>query len=42
MSSLASNTQIDYGFYKLSVGQVPDQVNAIALRRGDVPLNSYL
>ena len=39
LSSLASNTQINYGFYNLSVGQVPDQVYAIALCRGDVPLD---
>ncbi|KAL4369074.1 hypothetical protein GQ457_05G030140 [Hibiscus cannabinus] len=32
-SSIAAN---DYGFYNLSVGQTPDQVNAIALCRGDV------
>jgi hypothetical protein len=32
-----SNTQIDYGFYNLSVGQTgPDQANAIALSRGDI------
>ncbi|EEF43949.1 ATP binding protein, putative [Ricinus communis] len=37
LSSLASNTAIDYGFYNLSWGQIPDQVNAIALCRGDVP-----
>ncbi|KAK8575338.1 hypothetical protein V6N12_063013 [Hibiscus sabdariffa] len=32
-SSIAAN---DYGFYNLSIGQTPDQVNAIALCRGDV------
>ncbi|KAF9672190.1 hypothetical protein SADUNF_Sadunf11G0014900 [Salix dunnii] len=36
LSSLASDTQIDYGFYNLSVGEFPDRVNAIALCRGDV------
>ncbi|KAL9384077.1 hypothetical protein Peur_024400 [Populus x canadensis] len=37
LSSLDSNTQIDYGFYNLSVGQTgPDQANAIALSRGDI------
>ncbi|CAK7350919.1 unnamed protein product [Dovyalis caffra] len=37
LSSLYSNTQIDYGFYNLSVGQTgPDQANAIGLCRGDI------
>ncbi|XP_015574234.1 cysteine-rich receptor-like protein kinase 29 [Ricinus communis] len=36
---LVSNTQIDYGFYNLSVGQAPDQVNALALCKGDVSLD---
>ena len=37
LSSLDSNTQIDYGFYNLSVGQPgPDQANVIALCRGDI------
>jgi len=37
LSSLDSNTQIDYGFYNLSVGQTgPDQANASALSRGDI------
>ncbi|KAJ9136288.1 hypothetical protein P3X46_033380 [Hevea brasiliensis] len=39
LSSLASNTEIDYGFYNLSIGQAPNQVNAIALCRGDVGLD---
>ncbi|KAJ6397035.1 hypothetical protein OIU77_021968 [Salix suchowensis] len=37
LSSLDSSTQIDYGFYNLSVGQPgPDQANVIALCRGDI------
>ncbi|KAK8575333.1 hypothetical protein V6N12_063008 [Hibiscus sabdariffa] len=36
LSSFSSITANDYGFYNLSVGQTPDQVNAIALCRGDV------
>ncbi|XP_023758782.1 cysteine-rich receptor-like protein kinase 15 [Lactuca sativa] len=36
LSSLTSDTSIRYGFYNGSVGQIPDQVNAIALCRGDV------
>ncbi|XP_061979077.1 cysteine-rich receptor-like protein kinase 10 isoform X2 [Populus nigra] len=40
LSSLDSNTQIDQGFYNTSVGQTgPEQVNAIALCRGDVDVN---
>nr|TKR98850.1 hypothetical protein D5086_0000198880 [Populus alba] len=40
LSSLASNTQIDYGYYNFSAGQIgPDQVHAIALCRGDILLN---
>ncbi|KAJ6893261.1 cysteine-rich receptor-like protein kinase 10 [Populus alba x Populus x berolinensis] len=39
LSSLASDTQIDYGFYNLSVGEFPDRVNAIALCRGDVAVD---
>ncbi|KAJ4703270.1 Cysteine rich receptor like kinase [Melia azedarach] len=35
-SSISSNTVIDYGFYNFSDGQEPDEVNAIALCRGDV------
>ncbi|KDP20815.1 hypothetical protein JCGZ_21286 [Jatropha curcas] len=38
LSSLASNTEIDNGFYNLSVGEAPDQVSAIGLCRGDVGL----
>ncbi|KAJ6333347.1 hypothetical protein OIU77_009253 [Salix suchowensis] len=36
LSSIASATQIDYGFYNLSAGEFPDRVNAFALCRGDV------
>ncbi|KAL9355652.1 hypothetical protein Peur_053622 [Populus x canadensis] len=40
LSSLDLNTQIDRGFYNISVGQPgPEQVNAIALCRGDVDVN---
>uniref|UniRef100_A0A6N2KYY8 Uncharacterized protein n=1 Tax=Salix viminalis TaxID=40686 RepID=A0A6N2KYY8_SALVM len=39
LSSMASDTQIDYGFYNLSVGEFPDRVNAIALCRGDVAVD---
>lgn len=33
---ISSDTRIDYGFYNFSVGEDPDQVNAIALCRGDL------
>nr|QMS43714.1 protein kinase [Betula platyphylla] len=36
LSSLYSNTAIDYGFYNSSYGQNSDQVYAIGLCRGDV------
>ncbi|KAI7755791.1 hypothetical protein M8C21_014915, partial [Ambrosia artemisiifolia] len=36
LSSLTSDTSIRYGFYNQSVGQAPDQANAIGLCRGDV------
>ena len=36
LSTLTSNTQIDYGFYNSSYGQDPDKVYAIGLCRGDV------
>ena len=40
LSSLDSNTQIDYGYYNFSAGQIgPDQVHATALCRGDILLN---
>ncbi|PWA87639.1 Concanavalin A-like lectin/glucanase, subgroup [Artemisia annua] len=35
LSSLTSDTSIRYGFYNRSVGQNPDQANAIGLCRGD-------
>ncbi|KAF2306689.1 hypothetical protein GH714_020473 [Hevea brasiliensis] len=38
LSSIASDTEIDYGFYNLSAGQTENQVYAIALCRGDVGL----
>ena len=36
LSSLYSNTEIDYGFYNSSYGQNSDDVYAIGLCRGDV------
>ncbi|XP_065878501.1 cysteine-rich receptor-like protein kinase 26 isoform X2 [Euphorbia lathyris] len=39
ISSLVLNTDIEYGFYNLSVGQPFDRVNAIALCRGDVSID---
>ncbi|CAJ1977289.1 unnamed protein product [Sphenostylis stenocarpa] len=36
LSSLSSNTDIDYGFYNFSYGQNSERVNAIGLCRGDV------
>ncbi|KAI3823892.1 hypothetical protein L1987_05337 [Smallanthus sonchifolius] len=36
ISSLTSDTSIRYGFYNQSVGQTPDQANAVGLCRGDV------
>jgi hypothetical protein len=40
LSSLDLNIQIDQGFYNISVGQTgPEQVNAIALCRGDDDVN---
>jgi len=36
LSTLSSNTQINYGFYNFSYGQNTDTVNAIGLCRGDV------
>ncbi|KAJ4703258.1 Cysteine rich receptor like kinase [Melia azedarach] len=35
-SSVSSNTVIEYGFYNVSAGQEPDEVNVIVLCRGDV------
>ncbi|KAF7840701.1 Cysteine-rich receptor-like protein kinase 25 [Senna tora] len=41
LSNISSNTQIDYGFYNFSYGQdSSDTVNAIAMCRGDVTLDS--
>ncbi|GJX17524.1 cysteine-rich receptor-like protein kinase 8, partial [Tanacetum coccineum] len=39
-SDLTSLSNIRYGFYNLSVGQIPDQVNTIALCRGDIQPNA--
>ncbi|KAL5774744.1 hypothetical protein ACOSP7_012301 [Xanthoceras sorbifolium] len=36
LSSITSNSEINYGFYNFSAGQNSDKVNAIALCRGDV------
>ncbi|XP_027364923.1 putative receptor-like protein kinase At4g00960 [Abrus precatorius] len=36
LSTLISDTQINYGFYNFSFGQSTDKVNAIGLCRGDV------
>ena len=36
LSTLTSNTEIDYGFYNSSYGRDPDKVYAIGLCRGDV------
>ncbi|XP_042987042.1 putative receptor-like protein kinase At4g00960 isoform X1 [Carya illinoinensis] len=36
LASMSSNTKISYGFYNSSVGENSDQVNAIALCRGDI------
>lgn len=36
LSSIASNTVIDYGFYNFSAGEEPDKVNAIALCLADL------
>ncbi|XVF87442.1 hypothetical protein PTKIN_Ptkin18bG0120200 [Pterospermum kingtungense] len=35
-STIINDTQTDYGFYNVSYGENPDQVNAIALCRGDL------
>ncbi|KAK4797571.1 hypothetical protein SAY86_029897 [Trapa natans] len=39
LSSVSSDDNITYGFYNISSGQSPDQVNGIALCRGDVALS---
>lgn len=36
LSSIVSNNETNYGFYNLSGGRNPDQVNAISLCRGDI------
>ncbi|KAM3701602.1 hypothetical protein ACJW31_05G186600 [Castanea mollissima] len=36
LSSMHSNTEIDYGFYNFSTGESPNKVNATVLCRGDV------
>ncbi|KAM4106084.1 hypothetical protein ACB094_04G040600 [Castanea mollissima] len=36
LSSLSSNTEIDYGFYNFSYGQNPDKVYSIGVCNGDV------
>ncbi|XP_041028263.1 putative receptor-like protein kinase At4g00960 isoform X1 [Juglans microcarpa x Juglans regia] len=36
LSTLSSNTKIDYGFYNFSLGENSDRVNAVALCRGDL------
>ncbi|XP_028221461.1 cysteine-rich repeat secretory protein 38-like [Glycine soja] len=36
LSTLSSNTEINYGFYNFSYGQNEDKVNAIGLCRGDL------
>ncbi|GLT99887.1 hypothetical protein SLE2022_172940 [Rubroshorea leprosula] len=38
-SSFTSNSENSYGFYNVSFGQTPDQVNAVALCRGDLISN---
>ncbi|MED6151737.1 hypothetical protein PIB30_085278 [Stylosanthes scabra] len=43
LSTLISNTQIDYGFYNLSYGQQPDnKANAVGLCQGDLNQNDCL
>ncbi|KAK3187703.1 hypothetical protein Dsin_027264 [Dipteronia sinensis] len=39
LSSISSNSEINYGFYNFSAGQDPNKVNTIALCRGDTDLN---
>ncbi|PWA60427.1 gnk2-like domain-containing protein [Artemisia annua] len=39
LSSLTSDTSIRYGFYNRSVGQSPNQANAIGLCKGDIEPN---
>ncbi|GAB4831019.1 hypothetical protein Ancab_005034, partial [Ancistrocladus abbreviatus] len=40
LSSITSNTQINYGFYNFSAGRDPDQVNGIGQCRGDASVTS--
>ncbi|KAL5839813.1 hypothetical protein ACOSQ4_012421 [Xanthoceras sorbifolium] len=40
LSSITSNSEINYAFYNFSAGQNSDKVNAIALCRGDVNLDA--
>ncbi|GAB2298800.1 hypothetical protein Dimus_032878 [Dionaea muscipula] len=40
LSTINSNTQIDYGFYNFSAGKDPNQVNAIALCEGDLTVSA--
>ncbi|KAL5839806.1 hypothetical protein ACOSQ4_012414 [Xanthoceras sorbifolium] len=40
LSSITSNSEINYGFYNFSAGQNSDKVNAIALCSGDVNLDA--
>ncbi|KAK2644341.1 hypothetical protein Ddye_019536 [Dipteronia dyeriana] len=39
LSSISSNSEINYGFYNFSADQGPDKVNAIALCREDINLD---
>ncbi|TXG47183.1 hypothetical protein EZV62_026477 [Acer yangbiense] len=39
LSSISSNSEINYGFYNFSVGQGSDKVNVIALCREDINLD---
>ena len=39
LTSMSSNTNINYGFYNFSAGEFPNKVNAIALCRGDISPN---
>jgi hypothetical protein len=39
LTSMSSNTKIDYGFYNFSVGESPDKVSAVALCSLDISPN---
>uniref|UniRef100_A0A2N9IGP1 Gnk2-homologous domain-containing protein n=1 Tax=Fagus sylvatica TaxID=28930 RepID=A0A2N9IGP1_FAGSY len=39
LTSMTSNTKINYGFYNFSAGEYPNEVNAIALCRADISPN---